>query len=162
MSGTKKVSRPAHVQHFINLHVHDARFVSCTSSIPVSVILAQSGLETGWGRYVKDGCYFGIKGKSPNNKSVTFTTHEDTSNGRLAIKDTFRAYSSFLDAAKDYANVIRKNYAAALVHKNDPLKFIEHLKRYATLPTYTKTLKAIIIDQNLEVYDNKTCKGVGK
>ena len=45
--------RPAHVVHFIGLHISDAKIVSARTGIPVAVILAQSALESNWGRSVK-------------------------------------------------------------------------------------------------------------
>ncbi|MFG1173020.1 glucosaminidase domain-containing protein [Erwiniaceae bacterium CAU 1747] len=44
--------------------------------IPVSVTLAQSAQETGWGKSVKNNAYFGIKGKSPEGNTTSFTTSE--------------------------------------------------------------------------------------
>jgi flagellum-specific peptidoglycan hydrolase FlgJ len=111
------------------------------------VILAQSALESDWGRTVKGNAYFGIKGKSPAGNSTSFSTHEVTLSGqRISEVDAFRAYGSYSEAANDYASLIQRRYPAAFVHRNEPEKFAEAVARqgYATDPHYAKKLKSVI------------------
>jgi len=111
------------------------------------VILAQSALESDWGRTVKGNAYFGIKGKSPTGNSTSFSTHEVTLSGqRISEVDAFRAYASYFEAANDYASLIQRKYPAAFVHRNAPEKFAEAVAKqgYATDPHYAKKLKSII------------------
>jgi len=139
--------QPAHVAHFVGLHAGDANIVSARTGIPVEVKLAQSALESNWGRSVKGNAYFGIKGKSDSGRSTTFSTHEVTLSGqRVSEIDEFRAYANYAEAADDYASLIRRKYPTALAHRNDPEKFAENVARhgYATDPLYAKKLKAII------------------
>lgn len=139
--------QPAHVTHFVSVHFAEARMISARTGIPAEVILAQSALESNWGRTVKGNAYFGIKGKSTTGDSITFSTHEVTLSGqRISEIDEFRAYTSYAEAATDYASLIRRKYPTALAHRNDPGKFAEAVARqgYATDPHYAKKLKSII------------------
>lgn len=139
--------QPAHVAHFIGLHIRDARIISARTGIPIEVILAQSALESNWGRSVKDNAYFGIKGKSTTGKSTTFTTHEVTLSGkRISEVDEFRAYANYAEAAADYASLIQRKYPTALAHRTDPAEFAEAVasRGYATDPQYATKLKSII------------------
>lgn len=139
--------QPAHVAHFVCLHASEANIVSVRTGIPVEVILAQSALESNWGRSVKGNAYFGIKGKSDSGHSTTFSTHEVTLSGhRVNEIDEFRAYANYVEAADDYASLIKRKYPTALAYRNDPEKFAENVAShgYATDPLYEKKLKAII------------------
>jgi flagellum-specific peptidoglycan hydrolase FlgJ len=129
------------------MHTADARAVAARTGIPVEVILAQSALESDWGRSVKGNAYFGIKGKSPTGNSTTFATHEYTlSRQRIGKTDQFRAYSDYAESAEDYASLIRRRYSGALAHGNDPAAFADHVAshRYASDPDYGAKLKSII------------------
>lgn len=139
--------QPVHVAHFIGLHVSDAKIIAARTGIPAEVILAQSALESNWGRAVKANAYFGIKGKSATGESTRFSTHEVTLSGqRISEIDEFRAYTSYAEAAADYASLIQRKYPAALAYGKDPEKFAEAVARqgYATDPQYAKKLKSII------------------
>ena len=137
---------PAHVTNFVVAHVGDARQVSAKTGVPVEVILAQSAIESSWGRTVKDNAYFGVKGRTPSGQSTSFATHEYTAHGKVLTQGTFRAYTGYADAAQDYASVISRRYAGALVYKHDPVRFAQEVARqgYATDPDYGKKLESII------------------
>ena len=133
--------------NFFMLHIGDARTIGARTGIPTEVILAQSALETNWGRSVKGNAYFGIKGQSPTGNSTTFSTHEYTLGGkRVGQIDRFRAYSNYADAASDYALLIQRKYAGAMAYRGDPEKFAEAIARqgYATDPYYAEKLRSII------------------
>lgn len=139
--------QPAHVAHFVRLHISDAKIVSASTGVPVEVILAQSALESNWGRSVKGNAFFGIKGRSPSGNSTTFSTHEVTLSGqRISEIDEFRAYDDYAEAAADYASLILRKYPSALAYRDQPVKFAETVARhgYATDPRYANKLKAII------------------
>lgn len=143
----KPKQQPPRVALFVNLHISDARIVATNTGVPTEVILAQSALESNWGRSVKGNAYFGIKGKSSTGDSITFSTHEVTLSGkRISEVDGFRAYASYAEAADDYASLIQRKYPAALSHRDDPEKFAETVARhgYATDPHYARKLKSII------------------
>jgi flagellum-specific peptidoglycan hydrolase FlgJ len=138
---------------FVAQHVADARMVSATSGVPTSVILAQSALESGWGLHVVDNAYFGVKGRAPNGATTTFVTHEVIQGVAHQVTDNFRAYTSYADAAQDYASMLRRRHPAALAHGNDSLAFVTHLRGYATDPLYVQKLQAIIRTHQLQHYD---------
>lgn len=138
--------QPAHVAHFIGLHISDARIISARTGIPIEVILAQSALESNWGRSVKGNAYFGIKGESTTGHSITFSTHEVTLSGKRVNEiDEFRAYGNYAEAADDYAALIQRKYPTVFAY-HDPEKFAEAIARrgYATDPDYARKLKSII------------------
>ena len=89
--------------------------------------------------------------------SISVTTHEETSAGaKVQIKDQFRAYASYAEAADDYGKLITTNklYAEALTHRSNAGKFVDALaKRYATDHNYASKLKLVIKANNLEQYD---------
>jgi flagellum-specific peptidoglycan hydrolase FlgJ len=150
--------RPAHVQHFITMALSAAQSVSRKYGIPVSVVLAQSALESGWGQQVKGNAYFGVKGTGGTAGGVTFgTTEFDKSGKKLSTADTFRAFTSYAEAAEDYGKLLstKANYKAAFAHKTDPLRFAEEIAKggYATDPDYAKKVKATITSQRLTEYD---------
>lgn len=140
-------SHPPHVISFVRAHEADARRVAARTGVPTEVILAQSALESSWGRAVRGNAYFGVKGKSPSGSATQFLTHEVTLSGqRVKQIDEFRAYASYSEAADDYASLIQRRYAAAMVHRTEPERFAEAVARqgYATDPQYAGKLKSII------------------
>ncbi|GLR27491.1 glycoside hydrolase family 73 protein [Limnobacter litoralis] len=143
----------SHVQIFIDHHLKDAVLVSKGFGVPVSVILAQSALETGWGSHVIDNAFFGVKGSSRSGKTTRFVTHEVINGKSHRLAANFRGYPTYKQAAREYAQVIRRNFADALPYKNDPIGFVEHLQRYATDPQYIAKLKSIIQHHNLHALD---------
>jgi flagellar protein FlgJ len=149
---------PAHVTLFINAHKDAAQKVAEKYDIPASVILAQSAIESQWGQKAPENAYFGIKGKSPTGATVNIATHEDTAQGHVAIRDDFRAYASYDEAADDYGAVIttNKNFSGALLHRKDPSKFADAVaKKYATDPKYAAKIKSVIKTNHLDQYDKK-------
>lgn len=139
---------------FIGDHLNDITAASMASGVPVGVIVAQGGLESGWGKHVVDNAYFGVKGHAPGGHATNFTTHEVVGGKTITIKDNFRAYTSFADAAMDYAMMLRRNprFAMAFRHK-DAMGFASQIGKYATDPLYVKKLHSIITQQKLSKFD---------
>ena len=78
-------------------------------NIDPKIIIAQSALETGWGKSVKDNAYFGIKAHG-SEKTVEFDTHEEDAAGLMRKqKDSFRAYDSLDASVAGYADFIANN-----------------------------------------------------
>ncbi len=73
------------------------------------------------------------------------------------MKDSFRAYIDFSEAAEDYGKFLttQPRYKPAFIHSKDPLKFADALQRagYATDPSYASKLKSIITTYYLNEYD---------
>jgi SOS response regulatory protein OraA/RecX len=131
-----------------------------------SICIAQSALETGWGKsklMVKANAYFGIKaGKSWKGKVYSSKTQEcyDGVN-YTTITDTFRAYDSVEQSVSDYFDLITgsSRYVGA-VNNGDALSTITAIKNggYATSPTYIQNVMSIVKQYNLEQYDTVTKK----
>ncbi|MBB5503074.1 glycoside hydrolase family 73 protein [Paraburkholderia sp. MM5384-R2] len=146
----------AYVPHFIHNHLATAQAIQRKYGVPAGVVLAQSALESNWGRTVKGNAYFGIKGRSPSGQSTTFDTHETVQGVSVATKGTFRAYSSYDDAADDYAHMLKHSarYRSAFLHI-DSVGFATEIARnqYATDPQYGAKLISIIRSRHLDQYD---------
>ncbi|TAM00337.1 MAG: hypothetical protein EPN70_22510 [Paraburkholderia sp.] len=65
---------PPYVRAFIEEHLADAQAIQRKYGVPAGVVLAQSALESSWGRAVVSNAYFGVKGRAPSGDSTTFTT----------------------------------------------------------------------------------------
>lgn len=142
--------------------------------IPVLFALAQSGLESGWGKSIKGNMLFGIKkgrginygGWRGDTQLVTTTEYGNTpslrfpyiytgypkvlSNGKwkYRVKDHFRAYPSAYASFLDWGGLLLRNkrYYSALQYPKDPYRFASEIAKagYATDPNYADKLKRII------------------
>lgn len=151
-------ARPAHVATFINNNLHAAEEASKKHGVPVSVILAQSALESNWGRSVKGNAFFGVKGTSGTAGGIKFATKEAGRGGRLhGTHGTFRAFDSYAEAADDYGRVISPGarYQGAMAVAGNPLAMVDSIAAagYATDPNYAAKVKATIRSQHLTDYD---------
>ena len=157
LANAQKPTRPANVTAFINKTLADAKRIKAKYRIPISVLIAQAALESGWGRHVKANAYFGIKSHGTSGATTRFKTTEFTSGKATSLSDSFRAYASFKEAAEDYGKFLTSNprYKSAFLYANDPLKFADQLQiaGYATDPRYAAKLKAIITTYDLIEYD---------
>ena len=129
-------------------------------SLP-SVCIAQSILETGWGKssiMTKANAYFGIKSGRNWKGPVYSTKTREWYNGVDAtnITDTFRAYSTLEDSIKDYFNLICEygRYAKAC-NTMDARQCVQGIKDggYSTYPTYVNEVMTLINSYNLTKYD---------
>ncbi len=120
------------------------------------VLVAQSALETGWGKKLPATAsgqssfnLFGIKsGGGWNGQSATINTLEFR-NG-VAVKEvaSFRAYDSLADSFDDYVGFLKSNprYQQALESVDDNRQFLIELQDagYATDPKYADKIMAIV------------------
>lgn len=132
---------------------------SHTTGIPARFMLGQAALESGWGKReirAADGTsshnLFGVKAGGNWKGPVVETVTTEYVNG-VAQKsvEKFRAYPSYTDAFRDYANLLRNNprYAdvvAQAAQGIDAAGFAQGLQRagYATDPNYADKLTRII------------------
>jgi flagellar protein FlgJ len=119
------------------------------------VLLAQSALETGWGRFVPKGAdgsssynLFGIKADSRwQGKTVSLSTLEYRHGTMQREQARFRAYDSVGEAFNDYVQFIRSNprYRAALEKGYDGEAYVRELQRagYATDPDYAAKISRV-------------------
>ncbi|MBG7618428.1 flagellar assembly peptidoglycan hydrolase FlgJ [Herbaspirillum sp. AP02] len=149
-------NKPAHVEAFQNRLQADAEIASKMTGIPAKFMLAQAALETGWGKkeiIARDGSsahnLFGIKATGNWTGKVVEATTIEYINGKPQKRvEKFRAYDSYADAFKDYANLLRSNprYEKVLASAQDAHGFAYGLQRagYATDPHYAEKLSRII------------------
>ncbi|WP_075258107.1 flagellar assembly peptidoglycan hydrolase FlgJ [Herbaspirillum camelliae] len=152
----RSTNKPAHVEAFQNRLQADAEIASKMTGIPAKFMLAQAALETGWGKkeiVSRDGRsahnLFGIKATGNWTGKVVEATTIEYINGKPQKRvEKFRAYDSYADAFKDYANLLRSNprYEKVLASAQDAHGFAYGLQRagYATDPHYAEKLSRII------------------
>lgn len=127
-----------------------------TTGVAPHFILGQAALESGWGRGEirhADGSpshnLFGIKaGRGWQGATVDVPTTEYVNGVAVKTVDRFRAYGSYAEAFKDYANLLAANprYAQVLNERTDPAAFARGLQQagYATDPNYAEKLTRVI------------------
>ncbi|MED5644342.1 glucosaminidase domain-containing protein [Enterobacter bugandensis] len=157
MQSRRGVIRPRNVQDFLDMASDSAEQAAAKWGVPASVLLAQSALESGWGKHVKNNAYFGIKGKSPTGNSTSFGTTEVINGKVIHIKDTFRAYADYAESADDYGRFLNKNkrYKPAFIHTTEPNQFITEIAKagYATDPDYAPKLIRLMERYDLYEFD---------
>lgn len=133
-----------------------AKEVESKTGIDARLMLAQSALETGWGKHPilkTDGSpsfnLFGIKAnRAWQGEAATITTTEFR--GGIAMKEqaNFRAYTSYADSFEDYAQFLSNNerYHDALALSDQPKAFAKELQEagYATDPKYADKISRIV------------------
>lgn len=112
-------------------------------------MMAQSALETGWGKTVVGNMYFGIKaGSTWAGKKQLLWTHEVVNGKSVKVQAWFRAYDSPAESFEDYGRFISSNarYSEALKHSNDTTAYIKEIAKagYATDPNYATKLLSIV------------------
>jgi flagellar protein FlgJ len=132
--------------------------------VDTEVLLAQSALETGWGRHVPlktDGSsshnLFGIKADQRwQGERVEIVTREFRHGTMQQEKAEFRAYDSIPEALNDYVEFIRGNprYQKALEHGYDAGAYARELQQagYATDPDYARKIDRV---RNSELLQSK-------
>lgn len=152
-----KTHRPKVVQEFIDMALPSAITTHEKWKVPVSVLLAQSGLESGWGRQVKNNAYFGIKGKSVSGETASFTTHEYENGHYVSKTQSFRAYHDYDESADDYGRFLSENkrYKLAFSFATEPNRFVHEIAKagYATDPSYENKLIKVMGGYDLYEYD---------
>ena len=123
--------------------------------VDADVLLAQSALETGWGKHLPmkaDGSnsfnLFGIKADERwSGEKVEIVTREYRHGAMQHEKATFRAYDSVSDAFEDYVSFIRgsSRYQKALEHGYNPEAYAKELQKagYATDPNYANKINRV-------------------
>jgi flagellar protein FlgJ len=146
---------PPHVQSFVNRLLPEAEAASASSGIPARYMLGQAALETGWGRTEIRGAdgqnshnLFGIKaGAGWKGRTVDIVTTEYVNGVPQKQVDRFRAYDSYADAFRDYANLLKTNARYQnVIGAGDAAGFAQGLQRagYATDPAYANKLMGAI------------------
>jgi flagellar protein FlgJ len=133
-----------------------AQRASNVLGVSAEVLVAQSALETGWGRHAMrnaDGSIafnlFGIKaGSDWNGQRVVQSTLEFRDGAMQREQAVFRAYESVGDAVDDYVEFVqsRPHYAEALAHQGSDANYVKGLQDggYATDPRYAEKILRIM------------------
>ena len=158
-AGTERAGaapQPGNPRDFVNRLWPHAAEASRTTGIPAHFIIGQAALESGWGgREIRgsDGGpshnLFGIKaGRGWTGRTADVVTTEYVNGAPQKVTERFRAYDSYADAFRDYANLIRGNprYAGVIDGAGDAASFARGLQQagYATDPAYADKLTRVI------------------
>lgn len=155
LPGTQPLAGSAPAQSFAAAVWPHAQSVSRATGIPAQFLVAQAALETGWGRSEirrADGTsshnLFGIKaGGNWSGAVVEAATTEYVSGVAERRIERFRAYGSYAESFRDYAQLLRESprYAGVL-GSSDAAGFARGLQRagYATDPDYAAKLERVI------------------
>lgn len=151
---------PASPQEFIDRLRPVAEGTARELGVQTDVLLAQSALETGWGKHVSAGPqgssnnFFNIKaGADWTGPTVTVQTVEYRDGVAVRESARFRAYDSPEESFADYAALIAQSprYAAAQSKSADPEQYLRELQRagYATDPAYADKVLSIMARDDL-------------
>jgi flagellum-specific peptidoglycan hydrolase FlgJ len=152
-------------ESFVIKYYSFAKNIENEYGLPACLILAQSGIETGWGNSTPGNMMFGKKaGKKQLLRTTEYTSNLELAkkqypeiikatrqpNGKylLIVRDWFVAYDSPIDSFRDYAKLISGKYFSGWQSfKNDPVLVAKHIakKGYATSPNYGATLASIAL-----------------
>ena len=135
----------------------------------VSLLIAQSALESGWGKSSLAYKYNNLLGRkyATNNvitkKYVSLKTQEYQNGGYITIYSKFCVYETMADCFKDYIwllNNVKLSGKLRYQRVLDSKDYIEatlniRLCGYATSPSYTTSLRTIIEQYKLNELDNK-------
>jgi len=141
---------------FMDRFASHAQEASKASGLPANYMLGQAALETGWGKKeikAADGTLsfnlFGIKA-SPNwtGKVVNATTTEFVNGVMQTSVEKFRAYDSYADSFRDFANMISSSprFKGVMSRLDAPASYANAIANsgYATDPQYAKKLYKVI------------------
>jgi peptidoglycan hydrolase FlgJ len=148
--------RPESPEAFIRELWPHAERAGAALGVAPEVLLAQSALETGWGRHViprSDGSsshnLFGIKADARwDGDRVQVNTLEYVDGVAEQQRAAFRAYDSPAESFADYADFLRRNprYRDALAQAPDAEGYLRGLQSagYATDPAYAEKILDIL------------------
>ncbi len=140
---------------FINTLMPHAHIASQSTGIPAHFMLAQAALESGWGKHEirradnsPSHNLFGIKaGRHWKGETVETVTTEYINGVAQKTVERFRAYSSYEESFRDYANLLSNNPRYVnVVNTQNAAEFAYGLQKagYATDPQYGNKLMRIL------------------
>ena len=143
-------------QEFLRMHTESAAGAEAQTGIPAAFMVAQAAHESGWGKHEicnADGTsshnLFGIKaGASWRGKVTQVLTTEVIDGQPRKVMAKFRAYESYDESFRDYAQLMKDNprYSKVVAAGNNAQGFAQGLQRagYATDPAYADKLTRVI------------------
>ena len=177
-----------HVYHFFTdnkelYKIETALMEQAKNHVPASIKLAQSALETGYGKRVIHNNYFGIKDKSGNtplsvtteyytdkelkrNRSKVISKKKVFKNGKYfwqcRVRDHFISYQTAWESFRDHSRFLLENerYHPLFTGGKNYQAWADKIGStkyggvgYATSPLYGKLLKGIIRRYHLDLLD---------
>lgn len=139
---------PTGKKQYIEFMTPYAKTIEAKTGIPYKFLLAQTGLETAWGKSSLLQKYYnfgGIKAKA-NEKSVTLMTKEFVDGKMIDVPQKFYVAPDIITGLTHYAKILLlPRYKKAFQYK-DPILFANEIKKggYATDPNYVTKLTTII------------------
>ena len=135
-------------EEFIKRFGRQAYLVGLATDFPPEILLAQSALETGWGRHIHANNLFGLKDLAFDPGSSEAETFEAENNQKKKIKALFEDFDSPIESMLAYVALIRlfPRYHKAWLLRKDPRKYFKALQEagYATDPEYAKKCLAVL------------------
>lgn len=157
---------PGYQESYVSAVRPIATAIHAAYDIPASVTVAQSILESNWGRSklsVDERNYFGFKCVTPTSpgpialRCARYPTTECIPAPCHPVDAYFRSYASIDDSFRDYGRLLTtsSNYAAALPVRDDPDAFIRAVARkYATDPEYANKVIRLMDSYDLRRFDS--------
>ncbi len=160
---------------FVQKYYPYAKKAEQKTGVPALFALAQSALESGWGKKTPGNMLFGVKTGSGKNyggwngssQLISTTEYSSSSNRsfpfiqsgyptltskgkwKYRIKDYFRAYPTPFHTFMDWAGLLTNSsrYKYAMRNKGDPYRFAEEVAKagYATDPNYASKVKSVMV-----------------
>lgn len=143
-------------QSFVSELWQHAKSAAEKIGLSPAVMLAQSALETGWGKHVitkSDGQssnnFFNIKADRAWQGDKAAKASLEFEQG-VAVKkqSNFRAYNSIAESFDDFVNFLQQNprYQSALKITSNPSQYLDELQKagYATDPNYADKIKDVL------------------
>ena len=141
-------------EEFIKRFGRQAYLVGLATDFPPEILLAQSALETGWGRHIHANNLFGLKDLSFDPGCSEAETFEVENNQKKKIKALFEDFDSPIESMLAYVALIRLSprYHKAWLLRKDPRKYFKALQEagYATDPNYMRKCLAVLKSLPLE------------
>ena len=134
---------------FVKKLYPDALKASKATGFPVDFIIAQAGLETGWGRSVLKGTnnLFNIKaGRGWKGPTYSINALEYKNGIAYNEPSAFRVYGSYSDSIQDWVNFLRSNkrysnlFSPNIEHNTKALAYYIAKDGYATDPNYANKI----------------------
>lgn len=147
---------PQNSREFVQQMKQHAEAASQDSGIPAHLMLGQAALETGWGKRQITGTdgtasnnLFGIKaGPNWKGKTVEALTTEYINGVPQKRIEKFRAYDSYSDSFRDFANLMQNNprYGNVMDNTHNAAGYAQAMQDagYATDPGYASKLRRVI------------------
>jgi Bax protein len=124
---------------------------------PVSIVLAQAAIESGWGtsRFFREGNnVFGMWSYSKSHDRMKAGKSREGS--QIYVRVFPDIYTSVLNYSRTIGRLrVYKEFRHAINTENDPYILVDHLRKYSERrESYTQTIKKVMKKNNFTKYDS--------